>query len=217
MLPQFLDIENYTPNTFEYIPRSKCGQISERLENFPTLEDWMKIFYDSIKTFQKIASSDPKIRNAVQASERFAEKYRKKLDGVYQQVLDKEDNPNNELVNCLLLCKMREDALRDAGFYDPFYEIKRSENLKALAILPKVLEELDETCVPKKRWELALRGICAANIFDLGAKHTTDMYENGGVDFHDVRENGLLSRPWVVDDLDKLVERFCSSKVHTKV
>lgn len=70
----------------------------------------------------------------------------------------------------------REIALQEAGFHDIYKRIKLEENEKALKLLPGVLEELDACGDDEARWELLWRGVCAANIFDLGAAHTTEMY-----------------------------------------
>jgi len=74
----------------------------------------------------------------------------------------------------LLYC--REHALRNAGFQDPFLSIKTEENARALQLLPSVCAEIDAEEDSERRWELCIRGVCAANIFDLGAAHTSDMY-----------------------------------------
>lgn len=70
----------------------------------------------------------------------------------------------------------REIALEEAGFHDIYKSIKQEENEKALKLLPAVLAELDAEKSDHSRWELIWRGVCAANIFDLGAAHTTEMY-----------------------------------------
>ena len=46
------------------------------------------------------------------------------------------------------------------------------------------------------------------NIFDLGCAYTTDMYHSEGVSFHATRAK-LLPRPWVIDDMDALLDRLC--------
>lgn len=76
----------------------------------------------------------------------------------------------------------REIALIESGFTDIYLDIKSRENANALDLLPEVLAELDAETDQRLRWELVIRGICAANIFDLGAAHTTNMY-------HEVESN----------------------------
>lgn len=41
--------------------------------------------------------------------------------------------------------------------------------------------DLDDIEDKSKRLELALRGVFAGNVFDLGAQGTADMFENGEV------------------------------------
>lgn len=106
--------------------------------------------------------------------------------------------------------------MRASGFSDPFLPIKKKENDKALSFLPEILSEIDAEQQLNLRWELIIRGICAANIFDLGAPHTTDLYHStGGVSFHDTREK-LLERPWVIDTMDNLVTAFSSRQIRYK-
>lgn len=74
-----------------------------------------------------------------------------------------------------------------------------------MEILPDVCKELDDCFANPEHqghgWLMVVKNICAANIFDLGSAHTTKMYHDGGVQFHDTRES-LLERPWVIDDAD---------------
>ena len=50
--------------------------------------------------------------------------------------------------------------------------------LKACCCANRDLDEIEDRC---KRLELALRGVFAGNVFDLGAQGTADMFENGEV------------------------------------
>ena len=216
-LPQCVNIEEYDPNTFDYVPKSLDALVLPNVEHFPFLEDWIKIFYDSISSFEKVAANDECVDDAARKANHFATSYRSKLDNLFERARLR-GNPNNSIANCLTLCSLREEALRCAGFRDCFHSIKNAENTKALWVLPAVLEELDAIEEGAERWKMLLRGICAANIFDLGAKYTTNMYEKvGGVDFHNTRDQGLLSRPWVIDDLDKVVQRLTADIKHRKV
>ncbi|KAI7846494.1 hypothetical protein COHA_000029 [Chlorella ohadii] len=109
---------------------------------------------------------------------------------------------------CLELCRLREDALIAAGFTDIFLPIKARENASALELLPDVCAELDQHTEQRDRWDAVIRGVFAGNIFDLGCAATTSMYHEEGVSFHDTRDK-LVQRPWVVDDLDALLDRLC--------
>ncbi|KXZ49303.1 hypothetical protein GPECTOR_22g897 [Gonium pectorale] len=52
--------------------------------------------------------------------------------------------------------------------------------------------------------ELALRGVFAGNIFDLGAEASAQLHAAGGSAFAATRAR-LLPRPWAVDDMDALL------------
>lgn len=54
------------------------------------------------------------------------------------------------------------------------------------------------------RLDLALRGVFAGNIFDLGAAAAAQLHAAGGGTFASTRAS-LLTRPWAVDDLDELL------------
>lgn len=81
---------SYEPNTFPYI----SGR-----STFPSLEDWLKIFYDSIASFQRTAAADSSVADPAKAPA-FAELYRAKLDKLAA-------NPDTSSINCLELCRLR--------------------------------------------------------------------------------------------------------------
>lgn len=103
-------------------------------------------------------------------------------------------------LDVLSICLHREDALRAAGIADPYRLLKESENERAIALLPALLEELDQAD-DADRDRLVIEGVFAGNIFDMGAEHTQKMFENGTVDFASVRSK-LKPRPWRHDALD---------------
>lgn len=108
-------------------------------------------------------------------------------------------------LDILSICVERERTLRRAGIVDPYRLPKTRENELALACLPSVLRELDglgdADCLA-----LITQGIFAGNIFDLGATQTADLFKDGTVDFHAVRQR-LAPRPWLIDDFEKWMSR----------
>jgi uncharacterized protein with ATP-grasp and redox domains len=104
------------------------------------------------------------------------------------------------------LCLLRYEVLVRHGFVDPYAAIKRRENQAALTMLADLLTEIDESPVDR-RLQLLVHNAFAGNIFDLGCLGTIRMYESGQTNFHDVRSR-LPPRPWCVDDLDLLLERW---------
>jgi damage-control phosphatase, subfamily II, stand-alone protein len=137
-----------------------------------------------------------------------------RYNGILDQLLE---NPDAELpgfepmpVCCSRLCRLRDTCLREAGFRDPYAAVKADEDSKALAMLGEILEELDSKEDPVQRFQAALHGVFAGNVFDLGAPKMVEQYERGvgaGQMFKDARMT-LAPRPWAVDKLDEVLERF---------
>lgn len=223
-LPQLQSIDDYTPSTLTYYSRS---QLEGRKEpTYPSLEDWIQIFRHSIASFQKLAASDPSI------SQDLREKQAAHFAACYAATLDEIEVKGRAVghifsaagascsgtpvTSCIDLCKLREQALRAAGFQDIFRSIKQKENEGALELLGEVLQEIDDIADPRQRWEAVVRGVFAGNIFDLGCAATTDMYHQDGISFHGTREK-LLPRPWVIDCLEQLLDRLTTHTYHQAV
>ncbi|PSC71487.1 pantothenate kinase-like [Micractinium conductrix] len=213
-LPQLLGLESYNPNSLlgTFLPRAVLERRGE--PTHPALEDWIEIFRHSIGSFRRTAEADgslPEAQRAVAAA-RFADAYLAMVNDEEQRELKEASSGGKDLrptLGCLELCRMREQALIAAGFSDIFSDIKRTENEGALALLPGVCAELDQHTEMRDRWDAVIRGVFAGNIFDLGCAYTTDMYHSEGVSFHATRAK-LLPRPWVIDDMDALLDRLCS-------
>jgi hypothetical protein len=124
--PHLVDGDVYNPNTFEYL--SKAELESRGLPLYPSLDDWMLIFRNSIDDFQALAEQDPTVPPSqrktfggkaaqdvgrVKAAQQFADSYHKALDAL-------EAGNSGERPACLILCKLREECLRMAGFKDVF-------------------------------------------------------------------------------------------------
>ena len=65
------------------------------------------------------------------------------------------------------------------------------------------------------RWRLCLRGVFAGNIFDLGAASSAALYDknNGASSSFSATRDGLLPRPWAVDDFDQIVAHVTASQI----
>ncbi|MCX5661355.1 MAG: ARMT1-like domain-containing protein [Planctomycetota bacterium] len=109
-------------------------------------------------------------------------------------------------LDILGICVIRERVLRHAGVADPYRLPKTRENTVALALLPRLLRELDAMGEAERAAKL-IEGVFAGNIFDLGATSTAAMFKDGSVDFHAVRAK-LAPRPWLIDDLDPWLARW---------
>lgn len=200
----FISRESYNPHTFDYVPSSLLSESDIE----PSLEDWMKIFYDSIEYFARIAREDTTVESPAAKAELFATIYRSKLDNLMNQ---KYEDVKSKF-NCLTLCKMREDSLLEAGFSDIFMNIKLKENIESIKLMPSIFKELDHfhgNGMKKELWETLIKNMCAANIFDLGSSHTATMYHNNDFCFEASR-NMLLPRPWAIDHMELFCNRMIS-------
>lgn len=104
------------------------------------------------------------------------------------------------------ICWAREDAMEVAGIADAYRLAKRTENDKALALLPALLAQQDALGDHARLLDV-MHGVFAGNIFDLGATSTIEMHRRGEMDFSQVRAK-LKPRPWRIDDLDAWVDRL---------
>lgn len=129
-------------------------------------------------------------------------------DRLFAAYLDTVENDPKAFgrLDVLSICLRREDALRAVGIADPYRLLKETENERALTLLPDLLESLD-SADESDRDRLIIEGVFAGNIFDMGAEHTQKMFEDGTVDFGQVRAK-LKPRPWRHDALDRWSTRL---------
>lgn len=76
--------------------------------------------------------------------------------------------------------------------------------------------ELDDTPDARTRIALAIQGVFAGNIFDLGAAASSELFAAKGMIFTETRGN-LVERPWAIDDFDAVVERLSVPQPYKKV
>lgn len=176
-----IDRDSYMPHTFPYILRKILED--RQLPTSPSLEEWLKIFYDSVSYFSSMAGQDPSLTDETErerVAETFKTQYISSLDALKSRVeasMEEYSKVQEEgLLTCMHLCQLREEALRRAGCRDAFVKIKENENMKSLDILPDVCSELDSIHDHDELWETVIKNACAANIFDLGSAHTTKMF-----------------------------------------
>ena len=77
-----------------------------------------------------------------------------------------------------MLLMVREQALIEYGFTDVYWDIKTTENIQALALLPSLLTELDSLEMRQRNKRL-IEGCLAGNCFDWGASASIDLLEKG--------------------------------------
>jgi uncharacterized protein with ATP-grasp and redox domains len=113
-------------------------------------------------------------------------------------------------LDLLVLDMLRQQVLIAYDIPDPFEKMKAKENAAMLPLYPKVIAELDAYSDEKKSLLLAIEGIFAGNIYDLGAGATAKLYANSSPDFLKVRDDVGTKRPWLVDHFDRFAERLFS-------
>lgn len=187
-LPLLADPDGYFPHTVDLVHDDHARAY------------WIEVFEHHLRSLVgHAAASEGGGPDAERRAARLGERFQATLDRLKTQ-----PDAFGEL-NILLICRLRERALRDLGFADAYRHVKAAENDAALRLLPEVLAEIDHH--RDDRLEALVRGVFAGNIFDLGARSTTDRFESAGFDFKLTREE-VDPRPWVVDDFDRFAERW---------
>ncbi|XP_039040215.1 damage-control phosphatase At2g17340-like [Hibiscus syriacus] len=162
----------------------------------PTEIAWIGLFRNSIPSFKKRAESDTIVADAPARAEKFAQRYTDILDD-----MKKHPESHGGPPDCILLCRLREQVLRELGFRDIFKKAKDEENGKAISLFPEVVRLNDNIEDGGKRLENLVRGIFAGNIFDLGSAQLAEVFSRDGMTFLATCQN-LVPRPWVIDDFD---------------
>ncbi|HVX83535.1 MAG TPA: ARMT1-like domain-containing protein [Phycisphaerae bacterium] len=111
-------------------------------------------------------------------------------------------------LDLLLLDMLRQEQLIAHGIPDPFEKTKARENDAMLALYPRIVGELDAHADLREALQLAVEGVFAGNIFDLGAGATTRLFASESPDFLKVRDDVGKKRPWLIDHFDALAERL---------
>ncbi|CAH8274248.1 unnamed protein product [Arabidopsis lyrata] len=168
----------------------------------PTEISWIDLFSNSIPSFKERAESDTTVPDAPVRAEKFAKRYAEILED-----LKKDPESHGGPPDCILLCRIRELILRELGFRDIFKKVKDEENAKAISLFPEVVRLSDAIDDEGKRIENLVRGIFAGNIFDLGSAQLAEVFSKDGMSFLASCQN-LVSRPWVIDDLDNFQARW---------
>lgn len=162
----------------------------------PTEIAWIELFANSIPSFKKRAEDDETVPDAKVRAEKFAQRY-----GEILEDMKKDPESHGGPPDCILLCRLREQVLRELGFRDIFKKVKDEENAKAISLFGSVVSLNDAIEDPVKRVENLVRGILAGNIFDLGSAQLAEVFSKDGMSFLASCQN-LVPRPWVIDDLE---------------
>ncbi|CAA2972136.1 Hypothetical predicted protein [Olea europaea subsp. europaea] len=168
----------------------------------PTELSWINLFLNSVTSFKKRAESDDTVPDAPARAEKFAQRYEEILED-----LKKDPESHGGPPDCILLCQIREQVLRELGFRDIFKKVKDEENAKAITLFKDVVDLNDAIEDQTKRVQNLVRGIFAGNIFDLGSAQLAELFAKDGMSFQASCQN-LVPRPWVIDDLDNFISKW---------
>ncbi|KAL8154482.1 damage-control phosphatase At2g17340-like [Apium graveolens] len=196
--PLLLDTDKYEACTITYrLPRDHLNQLT------PTELSWIHVFLNSVPSFKKRAETDDTVTDAPARAQTFALRYTEILEDFKKDPQSHGGPPDG-----ILLCRIREQVLRELGFRDIFKKVKEEENTKAMSLFEKVVRLNDDIEDEAKRVENLVRGIFAGNVFDLGAAQLAELFSKDGMSFLASCQN-LVPRPWVIDDLDKFIVNWC--------
>ncbi|XP_072974306.1 damage-control phosphatase At2g17340-like [Typha angustifolia] len=168
----------------------------------PVEIQWIDLFLNSVPSFRQRAENDPTVVDAPIKAEKFAQRYTAILEE-----LKKNPESHGGPPDCILLCRIREQILRELGFMDIFKKVKDEENAKAISLFENVVRLNDAIEDEGKRVENLIRGILAGNIFDLGSAQLAEVFAKDGMSFLASCQN-LVPRPWVIDDLDAFITKW---------
>ncbi|KAE9589713.1 hypothetical protein Lalb_Chr21g0311871 [Lupinus albus] len=162
----------------------------------PTELSWIILLQSLIPSYKKRAERDTSVPDAANKAENFAQRY-----GEILESLKKDPTSQGGPLDIILLCKLREQVLREVGFRDIFKKVKDEENEKAISLFENVVQLNDAIEDEGKRLENLVRGMFAGNVFDLGSAQLAEVFSREGMSFSATCRN-LAPRPWVIDDLD---------------
>ncbi|XP_016565637.2 damage-control phosphatase At2g17340 isoform X2 [Capsicum annuum] len=130
----------------------------------PTELSWIYLFMNSIPSFRKRAESDDTVPDAPLRAEKFAQRYAEILEDI-----EKDPESHGGPPDCILLCRLREQVLREVGFRDIFKKVKLAElfsedgmsflaSCQNLVPRPWVIDDLDIFIKKwsKKTWKKAV-------------------------------------------------------------
>lgn len=130
----------------------------------PTELSWINVFMNSIPSFRKRAESDDTVPDALSGAKKFAHRYTEILED-----LKKDPKSHGGPPDGILLCRLREQVLRELGFRDIFKKVKLAElftkdgipflaSCQSLVPRPWVIDDLDSfiTKWSRKSWKKAV-------------------------------------------------------------
>ena len=159
---------------------------------------WLDLFSNHFETTLNHAA----IRYGQRSTPRI-EAARKQFSEVIDQLRQDPASLKDGNLDVIVLCQLREQALRSNGLNDPFSLIKDRENASAVELYSQVVRNV-HAMENDDKWLHLIECVFAGNIFDLGSPVTMG-FAKESVDFLAAVEQ-TKPRPWLADDFDKLQE-----------
>ncbi|BHF69770.1 Pantothenate kinase 4 [Sparganum proliferum] len=186
-------------------PDSPCLDLRRVSQNLVKLVNDEKQGVERIRQKAEESQADTK-SDANARSQQFADLYVAFLN----ELADYPSGRGILTVRCIL--EAQQHFLRKLGFPDAFCHQKKLENSWALSFFPGMMERLKSLDWSERQVALA-RGILAGNIFDWGASEAVRFFMQSqtsveGMASFDQTENKIPSRPWLMDDFDRWIQRL---------
>lgn len=175
---------------------------------------WFPCLHDMIEKFSRQAANSQ--RNQDETADERADKFKQSSQtklAEYRSTTD-QNAAVNKILGIRELLEYNDKQLHLCGFEDPWLEQKKSENELALSLFAERIKEIDEIQDVKQRWVELVRGVLAGNMFDWGAQAVANIIQNDkSFGLHGALER-IQKRPWLMDDLDKFLQRCLQSDTH---
>lgn len=187
--PLLHDPANYVPDTVDLTQDTEAR------------EYWLHCFEESVDKFvSRAICSQPHSLTAEERAYKFKEKYISRLYYLKHQPFAYGNLSVRSLLDTI------EHCMKEFDFPDPYLLQKQMENDKALSLLEKRLQHLDNLDW-FSRQEYLVTSLLAGNIFDWGAREVADLMETTDFGFHEALSK-MQARPWLVDGLDEWLDRL---------
>lgn len=115
------------------------------------------------------------------------------------------------------LLNLREQCLRELGFPDIFWKVKRVENQAAFRSLRGMLDSVDAIKDERGRVKLLIENILAGNMFDWGSNQILELLKSGLLNFQEAKNRVRLPESTQFNTLDAFLDRVVSGHSYRKV
>lgn len=112
------------------------------------------------------------------------------------------------------LLDLHEKIVRHYDFTDAWQYQKSIETASALTNLDARLKQINNITNHNAKWTELCKGVLAGNMFDWGAKAVLELFDKAEEFGLDEALTKIQPRPWLIDDLDKFIERMAVTNIY---